>query len=189
MGQFLDDLKSKFNELRPDDAKKLEPCTEAEIASLESQFSITLPLAYREYLLWTGHSQNFISFTNHTYYATQYTRLWLRDEFSKLKPHLHLPEDMFVFAFDVSPMGCFFRAKEGDNPPVYIFIEPELKRYFQDAPKESWPPAWQFLYKAEAKKDFQQFARSFTEFLEMEMDRYIQSKERTEAWRASFKSK
>jgi len=184
---YLDSLKAKFAELRPDDANKLKPCSEVDISNLESQLSIRLPLAYREYLLWVGKGVNFLGFTRHTYYALKNVRPYLREVFADIEPTPRLPDDAFVFATDVSPMFYFFRIDGEDNPKVYLFIEPGLKKYFQDAPQKTWPPAWQFLYDDRAKKDFHEFAPSFTDFLNIEMDTYIQSMQRREAWRASHR--
>jgi len=34
-----------------------------------------------------------------------------------------LPEDAFVFFFHLSHAFCFFRLSEGDDPPVYLWVE------------------------------------------------------------------
>lgn len=184
---YLDSLKAKFAELRPEDSERLVPCSEIDVSDLERKLSIKLPDAYREFLLWTGQTGGFLSFTYCNCHNLQQLDVGAREILSQVKPSPHLPGKAFVFALDQSPMFCFFRIGDGDDPKVYLFIEPGLKRYFQEAPKESWPLTWQFLYDARAKNDFHEFEPSFTSFLNAEMDRYIQTKQRTEAWRASHK--
>ncbi len=78
--------------------KKVSPCTEEEIDFLEQKLGISLPIAYKEFLLWGGHKAGGLMEGSDCFYQDlldiqETAKLLLEDdEF----PH-SLPEDAFVF--------------------------------------------------------------------------------------------
>ncbi|MCV3216215.1 SMI1/KNR4 family protein [Plectonema radiosum NIES-515] len=53
---YLDKFKARFVELSSIYLKKITPCTKEEVSYLEEQLLLSLPLAYKEFLFWGGHS-------------------------------------------------------------------------------------------------------------------------------------
>jgi hypothetical protein len=53
---YLDKFKARFIELSTIYLKKITPSTKEEVSYLEEQLLLSLPLAYKEFLLWGGHS-------------------------------------------------------------------------------------------------------------------------------------
>mgnify|MGYP001545582906 CR=1 FL=1 len=121
-------------------AKKVQliPCTEEQVETLEGQIGRRLPGCYREFLLtmgidtlpdrsrpgWYGYS----GFTGETvfyenlfdmqpYLAEQILEDGRNDLCEQLK------DTTFLFYMSQGYMFAFFDLEEGDNPPVYGYIE------------------------------------------------------------------
>lgn len=132
---YIEKFKDKFlqleflrlsNSLRYEDEEpcKSFPCTEQEIYSLEADLSITLPKAYKEFLLWGGHEAGGLfegsdCFLRHLLNIQEWA-IDLLNENSFLEI---LPKDAFVFYMHQGYEFMFFNLSEGDDPPIYIYNE------------------------------------------------------------------
>ena len=125
---YLDDVKQLFDAMnaRTHVADTVIPCTQEQIAQLERQYQLTLPAAYREFLLWMGQGAGGFLAGDACFYEalTQ-----LRDDALELLAENGvsggLPDDAFVFSMHEGYQFQFFRVSEGANPPVYWYGEGE----------------------------------------------------------------
>ena len=100
-------------------------CTPQEVAELEREIGLKLPLAYKEFLLWAGKGLGVFEEGSTFYYDQDLIELQqtareflIEDNFPK-----ELPDDAFVFWMHQGYMFCFFRMSEGDNPLVHNYSE------------------------------------------------------------------
>lgn len=106
-----------------------QPCTEEEVKALEEKLGRPLPSAYREFLLWMGKGVGDGTFmSSEDFFVWNWERE--QDMLELAREVLQddqfpgeLPEDAFVFFFSLSHAFCFFRLSEGDDPPVYLWVE------------------------------------------------------------------
>ncbi len=121
---YLDEVKKRWEELHIVRAEKILPCTEDEVGTLEQQIGISLPGAYKEFLLWMGHrAGGFLRGSDCFYDSLPPLRAWamrLLWENDYAEP---LPEDAFVFSMHQGYLFYFVRVSEGDDPPVYFYSE------------------------------------------------------------------
>lgn len=112
------------------DGKKPEAvvrgCTDEEVATLEQRIGRFLPAAYREFLLWIGHSAEYLLRGSNVFYP-DLERLHTSTEELLQENNITtpLPDDAFVFYMHQGYQCSFFRLSEGDNPPVYFYGEGE----------------------------------------------------------------
>jgi len=114
-------------------------CDEKEIEDLEAFIKSHLPKAYREFLLWTGHSCGQFLQGSDCFYKSlkdlqRYAQDLLREDHSLEK----LPEDVFVFFMHQGYYFLFFRLTEGDDPLIYSYLEnteaPEQSKIAKEYP-------------------------------------------------------
>ncbi|MEQ9668818.1 SMI1/KNR4 family protein [Coleofasciculus sp. G2-EDA-02] len=121
---YLDNLKSRLYALRTVDNEQFRPCTEEEVLALEQQLKVSLPAAYREFLLWMGHSTGELFAGSQWNYKkiirlqTGAKEILERNSFPE-----PLPDDAFIFWMHQGYQFMFFRLSEGDDPPVYYYHE------------------------------------------------------------------
>jgi hypothetical protein len=121
---YLDSIKLRCRELDILGASEVIPCTEEEVCTLEKQLGLSLPGAYREFLLWMGHDSN--TFLVGSTWA--YNRLW---DLQKTAQELleengfpqSLPRQAFVFFMHQGYTFNFYCLDEGDDPPIYRYNE------------------------------------------------------------------
>ncbi len=123
---YLDKVIARLEELHIVRPETIIPCTEEEVRSLEHQIGRSLPGAYREFLLWMGHSTGgLLRGSDYRYQDLISLQKWaveLMEEDGFPDP---LPGDAFVFLMHQGYEFDFFRIGEGDDPPVYYFLEGE----------------------------------------------------------------
>jgi SMI1 / KNR4 family (SUKH-1) len=121
---YLEKVKARVDELHVLYPDKLVPCTAEEVERLEHKIGRSLPEAYREFLLWMGHwTGGLWRGTNWLYedldaIQEDAVELMQRDAFP-----VTLPPDAFVFLMHAHYQFAFFRTSEGDDPPVYMYVE------------------------------------------------------------------
>ncbi len=96
-------------------------CTPEEVSALEQRLGLSLPAAYKEFLLWMGRGAGYFMKGMWFYYQDlplqqQAAELLARYRF----PH-PLPADAFVFFMSQGYTFSFLRVTEGDDPPVYSY--------------------------------------------------------------------
>lgn len=128
---YLDKFKTRFQELEClflEDklaySTKLIPCTEEEINVIESRLQLSLPDAYKEFLLWGGCWAR--GFMEGSYFFFE-DLLDLQEAAIELLKENQFPEslpsDAFVFFIHQGYYFTFFKTSEGHNPPVYSYLD------------------------------------------------------------------
>ena len=122
---YLEKVKARIEELQSRQVVgRLVPCSVEEVHVLEEQLGRTLPAVYREFLLLMGQrAGGLLGGTNWLYedlnvIQEDAVELMQRDRFPVL-----LPPDTFVFLMHQRYQFGFFRLTEGDDPPVYFYME------------------------------------------------------------------
>lgn len=150
---YLEEAKA-FIKKYPDIEKDFKGCTTQEVEYLEQKFQQKLPNAFKEFLFWFGKGGGQIMRGTDYYYA------YLSDEaFESWKEEGIVPKD-YTFkdqGIDLLKRNSFdgekilensilfmchqgyaieyIKTNEGENPPVYIFVE-------QGDWKETGPTVW-----------------------------------------------
>jgi len=121
---YLEAAKKRFMELDIAETFELIPCTEQEVKALEERLNLTLPKAYQEFLLWAGHGAgHFLRGSDCFYKDTLKIQNWAEELLNENHFPKQLPKDAFVFFMHQGYQFNFFRMRDGDDPPVYFYIE------------------------------------------------------------------
>ncbi|HEX8033642.1 MAG TPA: SMI1/KNR4 family protein [Ktedonobacterales bacterium] len=121
---YLDAVRARLAALGFVSPAEMLPCSEREVEILERHLGVTLPQAYKEYLLWIGHGAGRFERGTDCFYADVFDnrdgaeQLLSEDNFPQ-----KLPEDAVVFSMHQGYQFSFFRTSEGDDPPVYYYLE------------------------------------------------------------------
>lgn len=168
---YLDVAKATYAHLLPKDATKVVPCSETDVSILEERFSIKLPTAYREFLLWMGqHGGGFWVGHYGFYKELPDINVWARALVLEGNTDPQLPEDAFVFFWDVAQSFYFFRTNEGDDPPVYFYMDPSLENYLRRSTRQDEiRPAYSFLFENSRRAGFALRSPSFSQCLVAEI--------------------
>ncbi|GCE23201.1 SMI1/KNR4 family protein [Dictyobacter kobayashii] len=128
------------------------PCTIDEVLALEQFLGSPLPRAYREFLLWMGHSGGkFLQGTDCFYSDLFLIQEGAKELLEEDKFSGQLPENAFVFYMHQGYQFQFFLLNEED-PPVYFYLEERPIR-----------------------TSFVKLYSSFSEFLSIELEGHIKS--------------
>lgn len=146
---YLDRAKELVEELGYIRPECIFPCTEAEVEEFEIALGVKIPLAYREFLMWGGKGMGKImqGSDDFYYYEPMYSQLRKIMQ-SDNKSHDYQTDEPYVGRImarelllenklDPSPIDnqvilifshqgyqfAYIRADEGENPPVYYYIE------------------------------------------------------------------
>jgi|SRR4028118_467072 hypothetical protein len=119
---YLQNFKNKI--AQSSIGKKKRPCTEQDVRFLEEKLGLSLPTAYKEFLLWGGHNPGRIWEGSDCCFKDLIN---LQDSALELLEENNfpgsLPEDSFVFFMHQGYQFMFFRIKEGEDPPIYFYKE------------------------------------------------------------------
>lgn len=109
---------------------------EDEVVAREAADRLHYPAAFREYLLWMGHMRNHLFERTGHQWAGDFealTNVQLQEEarnlleINGLAP-ADLPDDAVVFWYYQGYAFFYFRCGDGDDPPVYEYVEGEAVR-------------------------------------------------------------
>jgi hypothetical protein len=107
----------------------LLPCNEEEVRILEKAIQLTLPEAYKEYLLTMGKYSGRMNAGTDCFYDNIFDLKGPAKDLLVLnKVDFELPPDAFVFSMHQGYEFDFFRTSEGDNPAVFSFSEGNLDK-------------------------------------------------------------
>ncbi len=121
---YLDRVKERVQELHLLAQNVVWPCTEQEIEQLEEWMHISLPAAYKEFLLWMGHRAGGLFFDAHCHYwDLEHNQIVAAQMLQENNFPVSLPQDAFVFYIDQATIFYFFLLSEGEDPPVYMYEE------------------------------------------------------------------
>ncbi|OIP75956.1 MAG: SMI1/KNR4 family protein [Oscillatoriales cyanobacterium CG2_30_44_21] len=105
-------------------SNKTKSCSLDEIAELEKQCGFNLPNIYRLVLLEMGHGAgDFWAGEDCFYDCLPLVQTWAKELLLEDNFPISLPDDAFVFFMHQGYQFDFFRFSEGDNPPVYSYLE------------------------------------------------------------------
>jgi len=100
------------------------PCSDQEVKELENELGLKLPIAYREFLLWGGNGAgSFMQGSDFRYESLFAIQQIAKEMLEEDNSPDRLPADAFIFWMHGGYMFSFFRASEGDNPPVHHYCE------------------------------------------------------------------
>jgi hypothetical protein len=120
---YLDAVRARLAALGFVSPTEMVPCSEREVQSLERHLGLTLPPAYKEYLLWIGHGAGRLLRGTDCFYADIFDlRTWAEQLLNEDGFPQKLPEDAIVFSMHQGYQFSFFRTSEGDDPPVYYYL-------------------------------------------------------------------
>ncbi len=123
---YLDQARDALSKAGFVGSSEIHGCTPEEVRALEESIGHTLPLAYKEYLLWMGHGAGrFLAGSSVFYEDLPDRRESAEDLLNENSVSLGLPSDAFVFYGHQGYQFMYFRLSEGDNPPVYYYGEGE----------------------------------------------------------------
>lgn len=120
--------------------EEIQGCNENEIKELEKEIGHSFPTMYRTLLLEVGHCAGLLFQGTDIFFGSLKR---LTEEANELleenQESFKLPEDAFVFSMHQGYEFNYFRFSEGENPPVYQYIEGE------GDPKIAWDSFSRFL--------------------------------------------
>lgn len=123
--------------------EEIRGCSVQEVADLEASVGLVLPARYREFLLLAGKGAGEF-YVGTDFFVPQI--LGLNDDAAELlaenNESFALPDDAFVFLMHQGYQFNYFRAGEGDDPPVYYYHEA------RGAPVQTMPSFSAFLLDA-----------------------------------------
>ncbi|MDJ1182489.1 SMI1/KNR4 family protein [Roseofilum casamattae] len=131
---YIEVVKQKVKENKFLAKTGFRPCRELEVALLEQKLNLSLPLAYKEFLLWAGHNSGLLFEGSDATYedVLEINKTQVAKELFEDNNYTHtLPEDAFVFWVHQGYQLMFFRTSEGDNPPVYFWKDSFRDEYFE----------------------------------------------------------
>lgn len=103
----------------------VQGCSMEEVESLEKQYGIRLPLAYREFLLIMGYGAGALfRGTDAFYRRLSELREGAEELLAEDNADFKMPADCFVFAMHQGYQFWFFYLSEAvEDPPVYYYYE------------------------------------------------------------------
>lgn len=105
------------------DAAQWQPCSPQQVQALEAHVGGQLPAAYRAFLLLMGRGAgDYLAGTPCFYDELLPIQAWSRSLLAQHRLDHLLPPDAFFFVNNGYHL-LFFRLCEGDDPPVYTYLE------------------------------------------------------------------
>lgn len=103
---------------------EIRGCSSGEIESLERKCRCAFPEAYKCFLAVMGKGAGaYMLGTDIFYGRISEFGLWLADAIRETRDPVAIPDDAFVFMSHQGYVFCYFRLSEGDDPPVYQYIQ------------------------------------------------------------------
>lgn len=128
MKDYTDDLIDEL--IKADIASKetIEPCTPDEVAEIEKLYSVTLPEAYKQFLLKMGHGAgSFMEGTDLFYPYLPKLREYAENLLDRWDNPFALSKTDFVFLDHQGNQFMYFDTAAGNDPPIYHYKEAQYK--------------------------------------------------------------
>jgi hypothetical protein len=188
--RYLEDAKALYAPHYPEASARVKPCSDAEILALEHQFRYALPHAYREFLAWMGKDGDLWTGFDWTYQSLESINLWAQEMVTKSSRSKVWPDTAFVFFWDPGGTFKFLRTEEGDDPPVYFFMDQEFETQLRGgefSTKGADDPVVRYLLSDTEPSRFFQLAPRFSSFLVEQIYRQIRARRRHEELREKLR--
>ena len=115
-------------------------CMPWEVAKLENSLEVQLPKQYKEFLLSVGHGAGkFFQGTDIFLSQIKDIKAAAVELLEENEEPFKLTDRVFVFMMHQGYVFCYFVLREGDDPPVYQYVEGE------GIPKLTWKSFSEFL--------------------------------------------
>lgn len=99
-------------------------CDEREVSWLEEKLGASVPLAYKLFLLSMGKAAGGLMVgTDFFFGRISEHRQWFLEAVAECGDQVSLAEDSIVFMSHQGVVFMVFRSSEGDNPPVYRYVQ------------------------------------------------------------------
>jgi len=128
--------------------ENIQGCDAIQIAEIETDCGCELPVAYREFLARMGRrAGDFYVGTDMFYPVLLGLTKEAHDLVAEDNSDISLPQDAIVFSMHQGYQFLFFRAQDGDDPPVYYYMEQSgtfvkkddsLSKFLFNAAHDSW---------------------------------------------------
>ncbi len=123
-------------------------CSTKEIEEVESDVGRPLPLSYREFLAKLGRGAGSFYVGTHLFYPTLLGITAAAHELvAEDEADIVLPKDAIAFMMHQGYQFMFVRADEGEDPPVYYYMEQsgefvkkadQLSQFLMDVAHDEW---------------------------------------------------
>src|SRR5579859_3278188 len=121
---YIDHILAEMKVLIVPSTRKVVPCTEEEVHALEQKCHCSLPEAYKEFLLTMGKGAgNFFVGSDIFYHDLDGLREVAIEILTEVGFPQKLPKDAFVFFMHQGYLFNFFLTSDGDDPPIYRYLE------------------------------------------------------------------
>jgi len=102
----------------------IEGCTEEDLKALEDRYDVTLPEAYKSCMQHIGRSSGgFLAGSEFRYPAMRRQMEFANKIVEEHATDFEFPDDIFVFRGVQGYTFNCFRTGEGEDPPVYVFMD------------------------------------------------------------------
>lgn len=126
---YLDRAKEQFRQLLQIRGGRgdVKACPLQDVENFEKDLGVTLPKAYKEFLLWMGEGGGvFADFEFELNYVRNSNWNSANRIIRHYGCHNNLPDDaVIILVFQDDDAFVFIRTSEGDNPPVHALIPTE----------------------------------------------------------------
>lgn len=123
-------------------------CSPEEIAKVRAEFKIPLPLAYEEFLSQMGRSAGrFYEGTDMFFPKILGAKAAARELVAEDPFGVEFPDDAIPFSMHQGYQFLFVRSSEGDDPPVYYYLEQsgqfevkadEFSKFLSEVADDEW---------------------------------------------------
>ncbi|WP_321386937.1 SMI1/KNR4 family protein [uncultured Enterococcus sp.] len=104
---------------------KMVPCTEKEISELEKLASKKLPQVYLNFMKKTGNEFRIFDGSSYTMEELPILKEAANELLEENDMSERLKDEAFVFFMHQGYQFAFFNLEEGENPPIYYYVEGE----------------------------------------------------------------
>ena len=110
--------------------EELVPLNIEEIKTIEAFYDVKLPQTYKEFLLLMGKDAGKYMLGTSAFYGDIFELQEWGFELYRENGVENIPADAFTFWMHQGYQAVFFRTSEGDDPPVYYYIEGSAENKF-----------------------------------------------------------
>ena len=107
---------------------QIKGCSDEEISILEKSCGLILPYSYKIFLKTFGHGAGRVMRDMDIFYDSVFELTDKAREILSYEGDPVLPEKAFVFTMRYGEQFFFFETDQGDNPPIFYYIEDDTDK-------------------------------------------------------------